>query len=71
MKTGTLTDASLIETDVKRPPQEDGEVAERDPDVLAIHSGTGGAGASMCRQQLSTKAVGKLWGNQWTVRGLS
>lgn len=47
MKTGTLTDASLIEADVKRPPQEDGEVAERDPDVLAIHSGTGGAGVDV------------------------
>ena len=35
MKTGTLIDTSLIEADVKRPPQEDGEVAERDPDVLA------------------------------------
>ena len=30
IKSGTLIDASLIEADVKRPPKEEGEVAERD-----------------------------------------
>src|SRR5512143_1787237 len=33
VKSGTLIDASLIEADVKRPPTEEGEVAERDPDA--------------------------------------
>ena len=33
LKSGTLIDASLIEADVKRPPQGEGEVAERDPDA--------------------------------------
>lgn len=33
VKSGTLIDASLIEADVKRPPTEQGEVAERDPDA--------------------------------------
>jgi IS5 family transposase len=33
VKTGTLIDASLIEADVKRPPKDEGEVAERDSDA--------------------------------------
>jgi IS5 family transposase len=33
VKSGTLIDASLIEADVKRPPKDEGEVAERDPDA--------------------------------------
>jgi len=33
VKSGTLIDASLIEADVKRPPQEEGEVSARDPDA--------------------------------------
>ena len=33
VKSGTLIDASLIEADVKRPPMDEGEVSERDPDA--------------------------------------
>ena len=33
IKAGTLIDASLIEADVKRPPQDEGEVSEHDPDA--------------------------------------
>jgi IS5 family transposase len=33
VRAGTLIDASLIEADVKRPPKDEGEVAERDPDA--------------------------------------
>jgi IS5 family transposase len=33
VRSGTLIDASVIEADVKRPPKDEGEVAERDPDV--------------------------------------
>ena len=33
VKAGTLIDASLIEADVKRPPKDQGEVSEHDPDA--------------------------------------
>ena len=33
VRSGTLIDASVIEADVKRPPKDEGEVAERDPDA--------------------------------------
>ncbi len=33
VKKGTLTDASLVEANVKKPPFEEGEVSERDPDA--------------------------------------
>ena len=33
VRSGTLIDASVIEADVKRPPKDEGEVAERDPDT--------------------------------------
>jgi IS5 family transposase len=33
VKSGTLIDATLIEADVKRPPKDEGEVVERDPDA--------------------------------------
>jgi hypothetical protein len=39
IKAGTLTDASLIEADVKRPPMEQGEISARDPDAVFTRRG--------------------------------
>jgi hypothetical protein len=48
VKSGTLIDASLIEADVKRPPKDEGEVAERDPDAGFTRVGRRAPSATRC-----------------------
>jgi hypothetical protein len=42
----TLIDASLFEADVKRPPKDEGEVAERDPTPVSPGGGSGASSAT-------------------------